>query len=238
MMRRRSGGGKKSIAKSPWLWSIVVLAAIGAIFGHSDAERSPQQDQIIPGKSLILVPKAEDGAGSATEQSQGSSKRPKEEELQERASTYLSEQFDLDLVSLEDKTQRYEIRVTAAGASDREDHSEAPENWEELQLDLISAQARTTDELGISTLNTMLYLVDQDGGVMLSVRNGKIIENRYKNETAPGSSDSQSSERTVWVTGSGKKYHFSSSCSNMSSPRSIPISEARAKGYTACDKCA
>ncbi len=228
MMRRRSGGGKKSIAKSPWLWSIVVLAAIGAIFGHSDDEKSPQQDQIIPGN----------GAGSATEQSQGSSKRPEEEELQERASTYLSEQFDLDLVSLEDKTQRYEIRVTAAGASDREDHSEAPENWEELQLDLISAQARTTDELGISTLNTMLYLVDQDGGVMLSVRNGKIIENRYKNETAPGSSDSQSSERTVWVTGSGKKYHFSSSCSNMSSPRSIPISEARAKGYTACDKCA
>jgi hypothetical protein len=42
----------------------------------------------------------------------------------------------------------------------------------------------------------------------------------------------------VWVpTHGGKKYHASSSCSNMKNPRKVTLSEAKKEGFTACKKC-
>lgn len=41
----------------------------------------------------------------------------------------------------------------------------------------------------------------------------------------------------VWISGSGKKYHSHSSCSNMKNPRQVSLSEAIAMGRTACSKC-
>ena len=41
----------------------------------------------------------------------------------------------------------------------------------------------------------------------------------------------------VWISGSGKRYHSSSTCSNMKSPKQISKSDAIAKGLTACSKC-
>lgn len=52
---------------------------------------------------------------------------------------------------------------------------------------------------------------------------------------APASSDQQ--ETMVWVSDSGKKYHSKSSCSNMSNPHQISLSDAQAQGYTPCKKC-
>lgn len=239
-MRRRSGSStKKLITKRLWVWPVVALVAVGAIFGGDKNKNAPEQEPIPPVKDVVLVPKSiTDNDKSTPKQNENSYSKPTVEELQENASTYLSEQFQMDVVSLVDRTLRYEITVTAAGISDREDQSEVPENWEDFQLDFISAQARTSDELGISSKNTMLYLVDSAGEVMLSARNGIIIDNRYKEKVVPPPSDTQSDDRKVWVTSSGKKYHYSSSCSNMNNPKSISISEARARGYTACEKCA
>lgn len=240
IMRRRSGNStKKPITKRPWFWPVVALVAVGAIFGSGDDKEEPQYEPIPPTKNVVIVPKSiTDDDKSTPSQNVNSYSKPTMEELQENASTYLSEQFQMEVVSLVDRTLRYEITVTAAGISDREDQSEAPENWEDFQIDFISAQARTSDELGISSKNTMLCLVDSAGEVMLSARNGIIIDNRYKEKVVPPPSDTQSNELKVWVTSSGKKYHYSSSCSNMNNPKSISISEARARGYTACDKCA
>lgn len=52
-------------------------------------------------------------------------------------------------------------------------------------------------------------------------------------------STTDSTEVTVYVasSGNGECYHFNSSCSNMKSPRALPISKARAAGYRACSKC-
>lgn len=54
---------------------------------------------------------------------------------------------------------------------------------------------------------------------------------------AQNSSQPTKGEETVWVATKGKKYHRKQSCSNMQSPRSIPLSEAIAAGYTPCKKC-
>ncbi|MDD3410788.1 MAG: hypothetical protein PHY12_08240 [Eubacteriales bacterium] len=45
-------------------------------------------------------------------------------------------------------------------------------------------------------------------------------------------------ETMVWVpTKGGTKYHSSETCSNMKEPRSIPLSQAEAEGFTPCKRC-
>lgn len=44
--------------------------------------------------------------------------------------------------------------------------------------------------------------------------------------------------RTVYVSRSGSRYHFSPTCSGMKNPTSMPLSDAVAKGKTACGTCA
>ena len=46
-----------------------------------------------------------------------------------------------------------------------------------------------------------------------------------------------SSGTMVWVTESGSKYHSTSTCSGMKSPKQIPLETALAQGYTACKRC-
>lgn len=41
----------------------------------------------------------------------------------------------------------------------------------------------------------------------------------------------------VWVSKTGKKYHYSSTCSNMKNPSQISLSAAESRGLTPCSKC-
>ena len=54
-------------------------------------------------------------------------------------------------------------------------------------------------------------------------------------EPAPVSNSGSST--MVWIPKSGKKYHSSSSCSNMKNPSQVTIEKAQSLGYTPCSKC-
>lgn len=41
----------------------------------------------------------------------------------------------------------------------------------------------------------------------------------------------------VWIPKSGSKYHSKSTCSNMKSPKSVTLTEAKRLGYIPCSKC-
>ena len=41
----------------------------------------------------------------------------------------------------------------------------------------------------------------------------------------------------VWITAKGKRYHRSSSCSNMKNPYTVTLEQAQASGRTPCRKC-
>lgn len=56
-------------------------------------------------------------------------------------------------------------------------------------------------------------------------------------ETTQAETTPSQTERQVWVSGSGKKYHSDPYCSNMDSPYQISISDAQAQGYEPCKKC-
>lgn len=167
--------------------------------------------------------------------------KPNIEEVKDKASLFLSESFQLNLIGLEDKAMHYEMKVTSEGISDREDQSQVPENWNNFQLYFVSAQARMADEIEVESDKAMLILVDSNDDMMLSVKGGIITYNKYKEETVeqekPNETITKPTERTVWVTSSGKKYHYSSTCSGMKNPSSISLSTAKSKGYTACSKC-
>lgn len=214
----------------------LILLIIGVIVGPRDKDDNNQKNSLNTNQTV---------ASSEVRAKDSSNRRPDVETIKSEASDYLSRNFQLDVVDLRDKTMRYEIKVTSDGISNREDQSKAPENWDGFLIDFVSAQARLSDEIEVSSDKAMLILVDSDDDIILSARNGRIVDNRYKADPKeqeepekPKGTNTKPTERTVWVTSSGKKYHYNSTCSGMQNPRSIPISEAKAKGYTACSKCA
>ena len=44
-------------------------------------------------------------------------------------------------------------------------------------------------------------------------------------------------QETVYISRTGSKYHYSSSCSNMRNPSAVEISDAISRGYAPCSKC-
>ena len=50
-------------------------------------------------------------------------------------------------------------------------------------------------------------------------------------------SNNSGSSTMVWIPKSGKKYHRSSSFSNMKNPSQFTIEKAQSLGYTPCSKC-
>lgn len=73
-------------------------------------------------------------------------------------------------------------------------------------------------------------------------------QEQAKKEAAAQSSSSKSpsasnsstqSSQTVYIaaSGKGKKYHMSSSCSNMKGTVALSVSEAKSRGYGPCSKC-
>ena len=68
--------------------------------------------------------------------------------------------------------------------------------------------------------------------------NGATTTAGVQNSTLPAVTSSATSVSSmVWIPQSGAKYHKNSSCSNMKNPSQISLSDAQARGYTACKKC-
>ena len=63
------------------------------------------------------------------------------------------------------------------------------------------------------------------------------VEEKQQAVEEPGVSNNSGSSTMVWIPKSGKKYHRSSSCSNMKNPSQVTIEKAQSLGYTPCSKC-
>ncbi len=168
------------------------------------------------------------------------------QDTEERVREFLESDFQFIMAEFQQINTQITVTGTMEGISDREDQSNAPENWDQTQRSMISAQARMRDILNSYSGNTTLSLQDLGGEPMLLIQNGIITYDKYKvdepepePEPEPSSNETISdSESYVWVTSDGSKYHYSSSCSNMKNPSQIKLSTAIASGRTACSKCA
>lgn len=63
------------------------------------------------------------------------------------------------------------------------------------------------------------------------------VEEKQQAVEEPMVSNNSGSSTMVWIPKSGKKYHRSSSCSNMKNPSQVTLEKAQSLGYTPCSKC-
>ncbi len=63
------------------------------------------------------------------------------------------------------------------------------------------------------------------------------VEEKQQAVEEPLVSNNSGSSTMVWIPKSGKKYHRSSSCSNMKNPSQVTLEKAQSLGYTPCSKC-
>lgn len=63
------------------------------------------------------------------------------------------------------------------------------------------------------------------------------VEEKQQAVEEPVVSNNSGSSTMVWIPKSGKKYHRSSSCSNMKNPSQVTLEKAQSLGYTLCSKC-
>lgn len=90
----------------------------------------------------------------------------------------------------------------------------------------------------LAAANSPIYRTDLNDTVLLEVTNDVIKYNSKAISNDAVSNDVADNSTIVYVTSTGTKYHFDSSCSNMKTPMAKCLNEAVSLGYTACSKCA
>lgn len=147
------------------------------------------------------------------------------------------------------KPDRPEFTITTALASDAQ-----PEDWTQLMetfdASLADADAAAKD---LKQKTAFGQLVAADGTILASGYNGKLQFDLFAKRAADQaeadriaaekavqenqSTSSSTSSRTVYVTPTGSKYHYSSSC-NGGSYSATTLDDAISRGLTPCKKCA
>lgn len=130
---------------------------------------------------------------------------------------------------------RVECVVTVPGLSDS-DGSAKPANWSDVQADLVSlaagAQSAVTDQ---GDYTVLVYVQSANGDNLLAADSGKVLYDAFAATDTPAKAES--TEKTVYVSATGSKYHSKPNCGNMSSAKEITLSEAQSRGLTACSRC-
>lgn len=130
---------------------------------------------------------------------------------------------------------RVECVVTVPGLSDS-DGSAKPANWSDVQTDLVSlaagAQSAVTDQ---GDYTVLVYVQSANGDNLLAADSGKVLYDAFAATDTPAKAES--TEKTVYVSATGSKYHSKPNCGNMSSATEITLSEAQSRGLTACSRC-
>lgn len=135
-------------------------------------------------------------------------------------------------------TSEYEVEITLDGLKtdenpikteqDQEDWNEISEQFCEVSL-LLVAQAI---EKGIENPQIILFINSDDDipKTVLTIMNGVVLFDNLSENT------SIKTEKTVFITNTGKKYHYDSTC-NGGHYFSATLSEAINQGLKPCEKC-
>lgn len=130
---------------------------------------------------------------------------------------------------------RVECVVSIPGVSDS-DGSTKPANWADLQSTLVNlaagAQSAVTDQ---GDYTVLIYVQSANGDNLLAADSGKVLYDAFAATDTPAKEES--TEKTVYVSATGSKYHSKPNCGNMSSATEITLSEAQSRGLTACSRC-
>ncbi len=65
----------------------------------------------------------------------------------------------------------------------------------------------------------------------------KVTKAKIGNNNSDSNDDDPPASGYVWIPKTGSKYHKTSTCSGMKSPRKVTLKEAKRRGYKPCSKC-
>ena len=128
---------------------------------------------------------------------------------------------------------RVECVVSVPGLSDTDGRAKTS-NWDDVRATLISladgAQGAVPDQ---GDYTVLVSVQSATGDNLLVARDNKILYDKFQVAAEAG----QRTEKTVYVSASGSKYHSKPNCGNMSSASRVTIAEAQSRGLTACSRC-
>lgn len=227
------------------VWAIIISVLIIAFCGiysflsggGSDAPAHPAQSTVSTSSDTSTDPAASTPGATTTDVTitQGSQAAPIDV-ISDGVKAYLEGQgYPVTSTRKVADHSRVECVVSIPGVSDS-DGSAKPANWADVQGTLVSlaagAQSAVTDQ---GDYTVLLYVQSANGDNLLGVDSGKVLYDAFAATDAPATTTT--TEKTVYVSPSGSKYHSKPNCGNMSSAKEITLSEAQSRGLTACSRC-
>lgn len=205
--------------------------------GGSDAPAHPAQSTVSTSADTSTDPAASTPGATTTDVTitQGSQAAPIDV-IADGVKAYLEGQgYPVTSTRKVADHSRVECVVTVPGVSDS-DGSTKPANWADLQTTMVSlaagAQSAVTDQ---GDYTVLVYVQSANGDNLLAADSGKVLYDAFAATDAPATTTT--TEKTVYVSPSGSKYHSKPNCGNMSSATEITLSEAQSRGLTACSRC-
>lgn len=133
-----------------------------------------------------------------------------------------------------------EVQIQTESETFAEVETELPQSKFYYSTDVVNVRtAPSTDSEVIGALNKTdkIEVTSIDGEWANVIYNGTAayVAAQFLSETAP---QTEVSERLVWIPQNGSKFHCDNTCSNMIPVSQVTVSEAKAMGYGACQKCA
>lgn len=107
----------------------------------------------------------------------------------------------------------------------------------EQEIQTTPLEIQTTAEIQLTTELQTAAEIQTEPPVPEQSELQPIVEAPVQTEAPPPSAIAPPQERMVWIDDTGKKYHSKSSCSNMSNPYQVSLSDAISRGRDACKKC-
>lgn len=227
------------------VWAIILSVLIIAFCGiysflsggGSDAPAHPAQSTVSTSADASTDPAASTPGATTTDVTvtQGSQAAPIDV-IADGVKAYLEGQgYPVASTRKVADHSRVECVVTVPGLSDS-DGSAKPANWSDVQADLVSlaagAQSAVTDQ---GDYTVLIYVQSANGDNLLAADSGKVLYDAFAATDTPAKAES--TEKTVYVSATGSKYHSKPDCGNMSSAKEITLSEAQSRGLTACSRC-
>lgn len=229
----------------------VVLVAACLFSGCASSQETPVQT------TMVVTAPTQEPETIATEPTTLPPARPPEEVLPE-IETLVADTPNAR-VYIEDGTLCVETcdeTTTGTGSVAYDRFDGAADAWQKVidnSVALCLLMRATMDDEGVTDTPAKVVLTDyRFPRPILTIVDGKVTEDTVAMElaknpatlpNAPYGSNGKSTVSSggqgplVWISDYGNKYHSSSDCSNMESPRQVSKQEAISQGRDACKKC-
>lgn len=219
-------GGKGALPGPGCLLMLVFLlfaVGLGVLLFWPTSSKAP----VAPGPSVVTS-SSEGGTRTTVTITPGGQARPIDI-IADGVEAYLADQgYPVAHTKKDADHSRVECVVSVPGISDT-DGSTKPSNWADIKETLIGlangAQSAVPDQ---GDYTVLVIIQSATGDNLVGAMNNKIRYDKYQIDAEAAAQ--HATEKMVYASATGSKYHSKPNCGNMTSASQITISEAHSRG--------